>query len=104
MVFFFDEVEQSCIPIAYAKKDGETIYIDEFISPLNTIDFSNPTVGSPIMVKLTEKLIGTDLNILSAFSMFSGDSGNTFKSIPIGDFGTFKQRKDKTRYELEYKP
>lgn len=38
------------------KKDGETTYIDEFISPLNTIDFKDPIVGSIIMVKLTKNL------------------------------------------------
>mgnify|MGYP006973756463 CR=1 FL=1 len=102
-MFFFDEIEQSCIPIAYAKKDGDTVYIDEFISPLNSINFKLPIVGSPIIVKFTEELIGTDMNILSAFSMFSGDAGDTFRSIPIGDLGEFKQRKDRTRYELEYK-
>lgn len=35
--------------------------------------------------------------------MFSDDMGNTFRSISVGDLGIFKQRKDRTRYELKYK-
>lgn len=102
-MFFFDEIEQSCIPITYVKKDGDTIYIDEFISPLNSVDFRNPIVGSPVIVKFTEEITGTDMNLLSNFSMFSGDMGDTFRSIPISDLGGFKQLKNRTRYVLEYK-
>lgn len=99
---FFDEIEQSCIPIAYVKKDGDTIYIDEFISPLNSVYFRKPIVGSPVIVKFTEEITGTDMNFLSNFSMFSGDMGASFRSIPIGDLGEFKQIKNRTRYVLEY--
>lgn len=56
-----------------------------------------------IVASNSTKDILSDLKINGVVSQYSGDDGNTFAMIDLGEFSVLKLKKDRTRYELKSK-
>lgn len=111
-MFFFDELDNACIPVAYIKQRGNDsnpiIYIDEIKSPLNSFNFKLPNVGSQIQLMADDsikkfldnvKIIGT-----VGLGEFDEDHGHQYYVISFNLIGTemqFVQNYARTEYILQ---